>query len=167
MKNRKCLLSPILDFDKQVWYVQTSRIDRSSGTMRPLKSLCILAFLFTVLLLQLSFNFDPHLPIKTSNTSAESQSSFKVNQTVLKEFCKQKSLYLKQEVFRKNFENWLLIHSKYKIAYCHLAKVGSTAWKTILIQLVSDQEMQDKLLQMDTNELHYAINPIFSSKINV
>ena len=132
--------------------------------MRPSKSLSILAFLFTVLLVQLNFTIDPHLPNKTSNTSAESQSSFKVNQTVLKKVCKQKSLYLKQEVFRKNFENWLLIHPKYKFAYCHLAKVGSTAWKTILIQLVSDQEMQEKLLQMDTNELHSAINPIFSSK---
>ena len=141
--------------------------------MWPLKSLCVLAFLCAVLYcsivllqlkLDLSISYVSHLPYKTSNTSSATSQLFKVNQTILKEVCKQKHQYLQQEVFRKTFENWILILPKNKIAYCHLAKVGSSAWKTYLIPLVSSQEMQEKLLQMDNFNRHIAINKLFSSK---
>ena len=136
-----------------------------SGT----KSLCILVFLCIVLynskvLLQLKFDLRSHLPNKASNTSAKSQ-LFKVNQTIIKEVCKQKQQYLQQEVFRKTFEDWILIPPKHKIAYCRLAKVGSSAWKTLLIPLISDQEMQEKVLKMKTNlQLSSTMNELFSSK---
>ena len=157
-----------------------------SGIM---KSICILTFLCIVLYntifsLQLKkFDLrqpDPkvekvepaadllrsNLPKKTSNNAEESQ-IYKVNRTMLKEVCKQKQQYLQQEVFTKNFESWILIPPKHKIAYCRLAKVGNQAWKTYLIPLISNQKMREKVLKLKSNGLPLPLNTmnnLFSPK---
>ena len=149
-----------------------------------MKSICILTFLCIVLYntifsLQLKKfdlrrpdpkveNVEPatdllrsYLPKKTSDNAAELL-FYKVNRTILKEVCKQKQHYLQQEVFTKNFENWILIPPRHKIAYCHLAKVGSSSWKTYLIPLISNRKLQEKVLKMKL-DLHSTIDKLFSS----
>ena len=153
-----------------------------------MKSICILTFLCIVLYntifsLQLKkFDLrqpDPkvekvepaedllryNLPKKTSHYAAESF-FYKVNRTILKEVCKQKQQYLQQEVFTKNFENWILIPPKHKIAYCHLAKVGSSSWKTYLIPLISNRKLQEKVLKRKLY-LHSTIRVVQILKIRI
>ena len=43
-----------------------------------------------------------------------------------------------------------MIPPKHKIAYCHLAKVGSSSWKTNLIPLMSNRKLQEYVHQSTT-----------------
>ena len=165
-----------MPFNRSYW-IPISQVPtkRPEVNMKPLNTVCILIFVCIVIgnfMVLLTSKTNPERnprsikpehfrEVKTNSTKLD---TLKVNQSRIQELCKQKQLYLRQNTFRQNFESWVLVHPKFKIAYCHLAKVGSTAWKTYLINLVSNNQTKQKLLKMDTDELHIAINALFSTK---